>query len=481
MALVCVGAMTSCNEKTSSSEFIDPANVAVKSFSLKKVTTDSGLDSVYFSIDLNRGVIYNADSLPKGTAVNKLVANITFGEKVEKAIIKMEGGTTRTDEFDYKENPTDSIDFTGNVTMTVEANDGEMKRTYRLKVNVHQEQADSLVWGEAAMGTLPSRFGNPAAQKTVSFNDITVCLLRENNGSYTLSKSRDISTGTWDKESVTFPFSPQIESLAASENALYILSTDGTLYSSADMRTWLNTGKKWHYLIGSYLNTVVGLTHDGSQYKFAQYPMLDLNETEIPAGFPISDGSNFVTLANKWTNSPVAFFTGGIKSDGRLSDGTWAFDGTNWICLSTGGIPALEGASIIPYYSYRAESNGAVKLKYSVWMLVGGKMENGDFNRPVYISYDNGITWNKGTETLQLPAMIPAMTNCDNVVISHSKSANLSEAWKKTTRSDYTVSGDMIYWECPYIYLIGGYDTAGKLYDTIWRGVLTRLSFAPIF
>ena len=113
-------------------------------------------------------------------------------------------------------------------------------------------------------------------------------------------------------------------------------------------------------------------------------------------------------------------------------------------------------------------------------MLVGGKKQDGEFNRTVYISYDNGVSWNPGNSSMQLPSMIPTMTDCDNVVVSSVRSANLSDAWKKGTRADYTVDGDKIYWECPYIFLLGGYDPQHHLYDTIWRGVLTRLTFVPI-
>lgn len=480
-AITAAPMLSSCNEDSTSTQFIDSANVAVKSFALKRdITNGGGLDSVYFSIDLNKGVIFNADSLRKGTDIDKLVANITFGEKVDKAVITMTGGKTRTGEIDYRTNPSDSIDFTGDVTLTVGATEENMERVYRIKVNVHRETADSLVWDANVRHTLPSRLGAPKAQKTVSLKDRTVCLLLESDGTHTIASSTNLLDNEWTKREVSFPFTPDIDTFEASDNALYLLSDRGELYTSSDMATWTSTGRTWTNLIGAYLNTVVGLRDDAGRTVFDQYPLLNLSATEAPADFPRSGTSNFVTLANKWTSSPVAFFTGGAKADGTLSDATWAFDGSNWIELGKGGIPALEGASIIPYYSFRATASGAVKVQYSVWMLVGGKKQDGEFNRTVYISYDNGVSWNPGNSSMQLPSMIPTMTDCDNVVVSSVRSANLSDAWKKGTRADYTVDGDNIYWECPYIFLLGGYDPQHRLYDTIWRGVLTRLTFVPI-
>jgi hypothetical protein len=471
----------SCNASSDDDdEYVSPSNVAVTAFSLKSSSSTSGLDSVYFSIDLNRGVIFNADSLPKGTAINKLVANITFGNNVDRAVITMTGGTTRTGDIDYKKNASDSIDFTGDVILTVGAGD-TMERVYRIKMNVHKQDADTLIWYENSRCALPSRLGAPKAQKSVDKSGRAVCLMQESDNSYTIAVSDDMFDNKWEKHQITFPFTPDIDSFAASDDALYILSTDGDLYQSTDMLTWDSTGRKWKSIIGSYLETVVGITESNGTLTFDQCPNLDLKQVEIPTDFPVDSRSNFVTLLNKWTNSPVAFFTGGMKRDGSLSNATWAFDGANWILLSEGSVPAVEGCSIIPYYCYRANTSGGTKVEYSVWMLLGGQLADGSFNRTVYISYDNGVTWNPGNDAFQLPDMIPTMTQCDNIVVSWSKQTNLSNAWKAaSTGNNYTIDGDIIYWDVPYIFLIGGYNPQHQLYDTIWRGVLNRLTFTPI-
>lgn len=129
-----------CNAEKSDEPAYEPAlSVAVQGFSLtanSKVMAN--LDSVFFSIDLDHAVIFNADSLPVGTNINKLVPKITFPAAVSKAEIKMSGGTTRTGIVNYKTSPTDSIDFTGDVTLTLSTEDGALSKTYTLKVNVHK-------------------------------------------------------------------------------------------------------------------------------------------------------------------------------------------------------------------------------------------------------------------------------------------------------------------------------------------------------
>lgn len=477
-------AAVSCNEKTEEPEiYLSPSNVAVTAFSLNeddKVMTD--LDSVFFSIDLENGVIFNADSLPVGTKINKLVTTIKYSSYVTKAVIKMEGGETRTGEVDYTTSPSDSIDFTGKVTLTLFTDNDALSREYRIKVNVHKEKADSLVWGDKAVSPLPSRLENPRNQKSLDFNGRAISLIEENDGTYTFAGTDNLYDGTWQKRSATFPFTPDVRSLCATTSKLLILDTDGKLYESNDGTAWTFTGHTWTAMLGAYLDTAIGIKSGDNGAEYAQYPQKDLNVTAIAPDFPISGYSNFVILANKWTSSPVGFFVGGTCADGSLSDATWAFDGYNWIKLADGGIPAVKGASIIPYYGYRFTSSTWTQTEYPVWMIIGGSKTDGTLNRTVYISYDNGVNWGPGSGQLQLPKEIPTMTGCDNVVMTVRKKALLSDAWKKAARRSHNVevNGDAILWDCPYISLIGGFDPQNKLYNTIWRGVLARLTFTPV-
>lgn len=474
-----------CNEKTDDTEtYLTPDNVAVTAFSLNaNDEVMANLDSVFFSIDLDHGVIFNADSLPVDTKIDKLVTSIKFSSYITKATLKMEDGSTRTGEVDYLTSPGDSIDFTGKVTLLLSTDEDRVAREYRIKVNVHKEKSDSLVWGDRAVSALPSRMANPRNQKSLDFNGKAVSLIEESDGSYTLAVSDNLfDNAAWTKQAVTLPFTPNVRSLCATSNALMILATDGKMYQSADGSSWTATSETWVTMLGAYLDTAIGLKNGANGLEYAQYPLKNLNVTEIDSDFPVSDYSNFVILTNKWTSSPVGFFAGGIKQDGTLSDATWAFDGSNWVKLTAGGIPAVKGASIIPYYSYRYTQSTWTQTEYPVWMIIGGTKADGSLNRTVYISYDNGVNWGPGSEQLQLPKEIPTMTACDNVVATQRKKALLSDAWKKAAHRSHNVvvDGDNIYWDCPYIFLIGGYGTNGKLCNTIWRGVLARLSFTPV-
>ncbi len=481
---ILIAGTTACNKDTEEVDpYLTPFNIAVTQFSLNEDDdVMENLDSVFFSIDLKNKVIFNADSLPVGTKIDKLVATISYSDYVTEAKIVMEDGKTRTGEINYLDSPTDSIDFTGKVTLKLvcATKEGDLKMDYRLKVLVHNEKVDSLMWGDKAYSKLPSRMGNPKNQKSIDFKDKAVSLIEENDGSFTFASSDDIYSNSWQKSVVNFPFLPNVRSLVATTEKLIILDTTGNMYESTDGSTWSSTGEKWSTMIGAYLNTAIGLKSDSQGLVYAQYPKQNINEVVIDEEFPVSNASNFVILTNKWTSSPVGFFVGGRKTDGSLSNATWAFDGTNWVKLSQGGIPAFEGATMVPYYGYRFTQSKYTKTEYPVWMIMGGTKADNSLNRMVYISYDNGVNWGEGGELLQLPAEIPAMTQCDNVVMYTKKSANLSDYWTRAGGSTPEVDGDVLKWECPYIYLIGGYGSDGKLYDSIWRGVLARLTFTPI-
>lgn len=477
----------SCNEESSINPYIDYGTFAITDFSLRSSKLVNGADSVYFTIDLERGVIYNADSLKPDAKIDKLVTDISYKGSLDSVLVIMEGGSTRQERLDYKANPTDSIDYTGRVTILMKG--GGLEKRYQVKLNVHKQYADSLHWSETAVRRLPSRLPSPVQQKTVMIADPTaLSIIHEADGQYSAVYSNDAFASDITRCTIEFPFTPRVESLTAADGIIYLLDTDNNLWRSENRgESWSVTEQVWDNIIGSYLNTIVGIRTQDGKRLFAQYPMLNLNPKEIPADFPLSGFSNFVTLQNKWTLSPVAFFAGGLKADKSLSGATWAFDGSEWIVLNDDNdLPAMEQPSIIPYYYYRHSSSNSNYNEFKVWMLIGGRKSDDSLNRTVYISYDNGVNWAEASTQMQLPQAIPAMWGCDNLVVAEKKSANLSDNWTvtpaagKPARISYEVNGDIITWDCPYIYLIGGYGPDGRLLDTIWRGVLNRMTFVPI-
>lgn len=490
--IMLMGSLSSCNKKTETEEdvYMPASSVAVTNFSLKsKSGSKVKVDSVFFSIDLNKGVIFNADSLPVGTDVTRLVPVISYTSSASAVTLTQTGGKT-TGEIDYKKNPNDSVDFSGKVVLKIVAEDNTTSRTYDIKVNVHKVHPDSLVWDRLAVAPIPSRQGNPKSQKTVKFKDTTYSLIEENNNDYTLSIATDILGGEWNKQALSIDFEPAVRTFNATTDLLYVLDKTGVLHSSADGIVWENTGAVWNNIIGAYGDVLLGLRNEGGTFVHTYWPSdYGYSETTASQDFPVADYTNFVQFSNRWTTLPIGFMVGGRLADGSYTDKTWGFDGDHWAVLSEGMTPFVAGATLVPYYVYRKPSSSLVQTEFSVWMLIGGEAVDGKSNRKIYVSYDNGVNWYAAETHMQLPDYFPGLWNLDGFMVEWPKEASLKDNWTVTpgrtlntmARVSYKVEDYKVYWDCPYIYIFGGNKENGQLNNEVWRGVLNRLTFTPIF
>lgn len=482
-------ALTSCNSKKdddTSTVYMPSSSVAVTSFTLKandKVAAH--LDSVFFSIDLNAGVIANPDSLPKGSRIDKLVPVISYPATVSEATLTMNGGQTREGVVDYRKNPSDSIDFTGRVVLRLVAEDGESSREYLLKVNVHNSDPDTLAWTRLSAAHLPSRLASPRQARTVRYDGKAVCLLEESDGSMTLASSAEPAMGNWTIASPALPEGALINTMTATDTALYLLDSHGALFSSADGLTWSDTGVVWTSITGGYGELLLGIRSDGSGLIHTSWPRVsDIDEIPVSASFPLTGTTTFGLFTSKWALRPVGFLTGGLLADGTPNARTWAFDGSRWADISENTPPALYGAVMVPYHTFTSTSTLWLKNDFSVWLLIGGRLADGSCNKEVWMTYDNGANWRPAPQSLQLPATFPALTGADGVVLDHPFSVDINDGWtfdstpRRINASD--VIDGRVKWQCPYIYIFGGSTDDGNFHDGIMRGVISRLQYTPL-
>lgn len=492
-ALLLLGSATSCNEKKQETEEIAVtlSTVAVKSFTLKadtKILAD--LDSVFFSVDLNRGMIFNADSLPLGTDISRLIPVVTFMTTMSKAQIVVSEDGKEDQTFNYLENSNDSIDFTKKVTLKVTAYDQQTDYTYDIKVNVHKQKPDSLMWDKMAVATLPDIGSDPVSQRTIQYQDKIFSFMQGSNGGYYRADSHDINEGYASTTTLSLPFTPDLSSLVATETALYMLDDKGELYTSEDGAIWTSTGEQWLTIVGPYMDSVLGVKATDNGLMHCHYPANDqISDTEVAPDFPLSGRSALAQLSTKWAKEATVFFVGGELPDMTLSDATWAFDGSVWAKIDDISAPAVKAPLLINYFNNRKLSDIFHPYDTEAWLLIGGRKADGSFNDTVYYSYDNGISWRVGSSLMQLPDYVPLLENADGLVIAFELSANLNDYWTTTPSQKtgrwltpaYILDGYDISWECPYIYIIGGYGADGLLSTSIWRGVLTKLAFTPLF
>ncbi|MEG2674060.1 MAG: DUF6242 domain-containing protein [Muribaculaceae bacterium] len=488
---ILIASIVSCKDsKIAEEPTVTSSNVAVTSFKLAKDTSVLvNLDSIFFTIDLNNAEIFNADSLPKGSKIKKLVLSIGL-PTLSSATLRVIGGTVMKDStIDYAKNPKDSIDFTGRVTLEVVSQDKLSKRTYTLKVNVHNMKPDSLYWNQLARRDLPS-IGEPLAQKTVEYGSKVYCFIKE-SGRYAMSITDNVASNKWTKTIVNLGFTPNVNSFTTTDNALYMLSDAGALYTSVDGLSWSACGVSFYSLLGSYGNKLLGIVKEGANYKHDEYPRQDgYTPVLCDDAFPIRGTSPMITFTTEWSVSPQVMTIGGVDKAGKVVGDAWGFDGTTWAKISNTPIAPGEGVALFPYFTFKTNKNRWVATKHTTWIAIGGRDQAGKVTKNVYISLDGGIHWKKGDNLLQLPEYMPAFSNAQAIVSNSTLTARSYDNWEAISSVElpvwYMVSkqglsrGVASSWDCPYIYMFGGEAENGMLMNNIWKGVLNRLSFKPV-
>ncbi len=493
------GVAASCNSSDDDYYFefdaSDYSAVTLSSFSLQK--NDSVLmyiDTVYFSVDINKAEVFNADSLPKGTDISRLQVVIGLPSVSEaKLIVPSKEGKEVPDTINYLENPNDSVDFSqGPITLRVVSLDKNTKLDYKIKVNVHNMVPDSLWWNQTASFALPGGVTNPTDNGVVEIDGQVISFVT-NGGKTVRSVSANPATGIWSSDMIVLPSDAVVGSVAAADGNLYMTSTSGVLYKSLDKGiNWSSTGTSMHHIYGGMENTIVGARKnaDGS-WTHVTYPASV--ETAVPADCPISATSASVTYTTEWAAEPMMIVLGGRCADNSLTGHVWAFDGGQWADITQEGIPAAEGVTMVPYFTFRLATSW-VATKQTVLLAFGGKCADGTLSKTTYVSVDRGVHWTKAGKLLQLPDYIPAMWKMHGIVAE-------SELTSRAAGSGWTLTGDRpldgwytpIYnssnsravtpitsWDCPYIYLFGGLEADGSMSTTVWRGVINRLSFKPL-
>lgn len=493
ISLVALAILGSCNSDSDSGVITSSSStVVVSSFSLTKdEKVLVALDSVYFSIDLVNAQVFNADSLPYGTDVSRLIPKIGV-DGCSVAELHIPRKNMPDSVVNYLLNPTDSIDFSnGPVRLHLASANLEAERDYFIRVNVHQMKPDSLYWNRTARRNLPSNLGIPTQQKTVMYKNQAVCLTASGSR-YNLAVTDNPALDEWDIKEVSFLFNPDVESLTATSNALYITNTDGHLYSTTDFSTWSDCGTTLHHIYGGYGDQLLAVAYENGKYYHVTYPAT--TQKTVNADCPVSGTSQLVTTTTDWSTSAQAYMLGGVKADGNLTGAMWGYDGKDWAKISQQDVPAGRGKTMLPYVTFLTDSTNWTVKKYATLVTFGGQDVNGVNDKTVYISLNMGLNWKKADGLLQFPDYIPAMYDSQALVINSTlnNSAATSQAWEELAGNplprwyklaQQPADGQPQYyttWECPYIYIFGGRGDGGQLYNTVWRGVINRLSFQPL-
>ncbi len=419
-------------------------NCQISAFTLKHDSIPE-LSTTKFTIDQINGRIFNQDSLPYGTEVDKVIATVTYMTPISIGAIQvMQEAVGDTIYW----NGTDSLDYTKPVKFLIIAYDGETKKAYETKLNVHQVLPDSMVW-TLQDATLPGT--SVSERKVVAFTsegkEQYYMYTQEPDGNhlYTASVS---DLNAWAPQELAGLPESQIkwELLTEYENKLYVSSAERQLYCSANGKTWelVETSPSIISILGvireettagkpsalAVITSIDGTLHFASMDKSGLWS----DGNEVAAQFPIS---GFAPLSYNLMYRERLFLAGGKTAGGNISANSWStMDGLNWVLTNpTQGFGHREGASIALYDS--------------TFFLVGGFDEKGKASKDIYRSKDNGVNWILSDSLVVMPG-------------------------------DYKARGyaSMIIDEANNMYLFGGKEDKGNTDSKeLWIGRINRLGF----
>ena len=413
--------LASCNTSDDPSDYTEVKDCAITAVTLgtlhrtvyaKSPTT--GIDTTYainvsgtlypMYIDQINNRIYNADSLPMNTRVDKVVFNTLNGS----GTITIQSLTTGKDTLFVS---TDSTDFTRMRQVKVYSSDASMTRIYDFEVNVHKEEADSFVWKSMASGNGSLVAGLSEVQLlNVGETLYAFGLSAEGKGVLTTASTIDGMFSTW-AELQTPSSAIDIHSVRYFANEFHALA-DGALMHSAD-------GIHWSATEGAQPLKALAAASSDSLYAvgegrkmLASADGVNWNELEVDHEGTLPTANTSAALCASHTDSNIST----MVLIGDEADGTavWKHDIDKrgdyhfpWIYLpqteelKAYACPVLKQPSLLSY-------DGAA-------VLIGLTSEGNA--SPLYQSADLGRTWVSTTYTtpsIARPTCISATVDADH-------------------------------------------------------------------
>lgn len=365
----------------------------LKRFYFKPQNTYGGIQNYLFYIDQNNGLVFNADSLPFGRPVTKLVPTLEFYTTNGKASLN-----------DTLISKRDTVNFSSPVILKNTSADGKYTRTYTIKVNVHQVDPTKLIVSNQKTNVPADSFLN----KSVRLSDGTMRLYFPlASGGFSAYQS-DAGLTAWSPLTVSgLVNAMNVASIQLFNGTWYSTDNSGNLYVSGDGLAWTlqPTGVKLVTLFGVVHSTnslgvntafLIGLTDDtnGDIRSVRTADGVAWQEgNPVDADFPVND---YASVFRKGvTNTEFISVMTGLRADGDFSTSAWATeDGLSWIRISHGQKLPIAG------------KKGAMLFYYEEKLVCyGGVSASGTFSTKMHISKDHGITWINVPGNWNIPAL----------------------------------------------------------------------------
>ena len=360
-----------------------PAVVNGKDTTLSKSVVGSNYP---FIINQSEGLIYNPDSLPVGTDISKVVVDITADTQ----------GIYIVAETDSIWEETDSLNFEKPIQFKVLAEIGSFGRAYTAKINVHQQEPDSLNWTK-----MDANFPKTIQKQKAVYANNGIYVFAEGNGQVVMTETTDGKNWS-EPTSIDIPTQADYSSVMACGNQFYILA-DNELYTSTNGLQWtkVESTQKIARLLANihteHNHKFIGVDSENYYIESEDGIVWSRHET-MPAEFPVNQTS-FVSYAldtNEQLERIVLIGDNGIATDTITNVWTTLNTETSWTELLIEdpdyACPKLNNSQLIQYND-------------QLYLFGGPGQHNGKlqaFER-IYASKDNGISWEAITKKVMFP------------------------------------------------------------------------------
>ena len=243
LLLGCMALLTACksdNEITVDDHcYITSVTLGTLHRSLHTTST-SGADSIIsttytgsgiaMTVDQRTLTIENRDSLLYGTRLDALLLNISY---VGATLAYREADDEESDWQAYSS--TDSMDLRKPLHLYTLAKDGNSFRIYTIRLNVHQQEGDSLSWTHTEDCDL---LAGMTERHAAVVGDKLMVLGRTATGIKRALRSSLGSSGEWTLGETNLPQEADVAGIKQRGTTLYAQTPDGALYSSDDGAQW---------------------------------------------------------------------------------------------------------------------------------------------------------------------------------------------------------------------------------------------------
>ncbi|MDE6348172.1 MAG: hypothetical protein K2L60_05880 [Bacteroides sp.] len=401
-----------------------------------------------FTIDQLSRVIYNRDSLPMDA--DTLIDSILI------KTMDVTGWITSGSPTDTVVNLSNYVDLTpamnndNGMIFKAHAADGVTTRDYKLKVNVHLQDPDSLVWTDMQNSGAP--FSNAIYTGRLKAVILKGELFVYTSGTTAYKTSTVPANYSWNEVALTgLPSDAKLTSIVEYAEALYLVTESKKVFSSTDGAVWTeNTtlGDNVTILINGFSDRLSGIVEiegktyfniskDGKNWEAARNAAGDLLLEEVPAGFPTEDLS--VTRAVTGNGVEKVVLTGMPLADAEETVPWFSLDGKGWASMAS-----------TQYDTYCPGIANPVIMQYGgTFYCFGGEMD-------VIYSSVTGIAWSKTESKFLLPQEFKDK-GAYSIIVEPTKDKTVASAEKR----------DFIW------VIFGGEGTRNE----VWRGRLNRLGF----